>query len=133
MMSGGKFGNPKLEDSEAIERWKAPGEQVMNKEELAKLDRRVAEALGWELHVRPGSSCWFEGDFVMFREEEFRPSTNGQQAMDLAREHNIGLAPQIDGSWSALVYWDADMLPPQLGPTPELAICKAIIALKEAQ
>jgi hypothetical protein len=47
-MSGGKFGNPKLEDSEAIERWKAPMKQMMSNE----IKPTFAQILGYKL------KCW---------------------------------------------------------------------------
>jgi hypothetical protein len=64
----------------------------------------------------------------MFREEEFRPSTNGQQAMDLLREFNMSVMPYNiateDHRWEATIYEQAI----EYGPTLEIAICKAVIA-----
>jgi len=87
--------------------------------DLKELDRQVAEALGRNMH-----KVWMDS---------FTPSTNGQQAMNLIREYGINI--MVDGydendkpnSWETSI----DGAPwVCFGSTPEIAIAKAIVAMK---
>ena len=108
-------------------------ERVMNKEELAKLDADVAEALGFKRH----NSFYYGKTNIRWKAvDEFHPSINGQQAMDLLREYNMSIEYDHLGTWSA------DAIPVRTGPiriftgqgpTPEIAICKAVVATKRSE
>jgi len=98
------------------------------------LDEQVAEALGHEVTIILGD-CWINTNADHPKKRKFTPSTNGQQAMDLLRE--------LLKNYS-VVHLDVDAVNCKLGldhkttldtirvfgPTPEIAICRAIVASK---
>mgnify|MGYP000209085886 FL=1 len=91
------------------------------------LDEQVAEALGHEVTIILGD-CWINTNADHPKKRKFTPSTNGQQAMDLLRELKPD-ALQWDEhgkQWEVVLSDDKYVV----GPTPEIAICRAIIASK---
>ena len=99
---------------------------------MIKLDRQVAEALGYEIAQDTKDL------FVIFPDEtmprEFAPSTNWQQAGELLEEFNLSVTRWSYGNnkkaWRAFNK-DLNEYTQPLYRTPQEAICKVIIALKE--
>lgn len=113
----------------------------MMSEDLAKLNRAVAEALGWKLDCT-GKLLDSDQQFKSWG-SDYRPSTNGQQAMDLAKKYKIGFLPYehrkgIHCDQYYIAYWTGAVDSVhhrrfEEGATPEIAICKAVIAMKESE
>jgi len=107
--------------------------------DLKELDRQVAEALEIAHCVDKGSKSVWLNKPARAKAKRFHPSTNGQQAIDLMREYGVGVMPTtpehttwqanftlLKQSWSGLYSVQESVQ----GPTPEIAICKAIVAMK---
>ncbi len=94
-----------------------------------ELDRKVAEALGWKTSKIFRGAYWIDSkDDVQRLKSAFTPSTNGQQAIDLQKQFDIATYPN-----SKTKIWTARLenqrgAQGECGPTPEIAICKAVIA-----
>ena len=58
----------------------------------------------------------------------YTPSTNGQQAMDLVKAFKVRVRP--DKGWGAALYFEDGRSEWWFGPTPELAITRAVVASK---
>ena len=102
------------------------------------LDEQVAEALGHEVTIILGD-CWINTNADHPKKRKFTPSTNGQQAMDLLREHRVSLISPKSGEnkWKIVIYINKEEGRYGVtheyngyGPTLEIAICKAIVASK---
>jgi hypothetical protein len=107
---------------------------------MEDLDRQVAEALGYPVVMMEVSNkkiiC--HATIPPLRGfMEFTPSTNGQQAMDLLKNHHFTIESNMSDKWYVgYVIEDSEGEPHWEGvegPTPEIAICKAVIASKEGK
>lgn len=62
------------------------------------------------------------------KEEDYTPTTDSKQAMDLMKAFNCGVAYIEDGLWMATVTIEEPLdVTIQYGDTPELAISKAVV------
>ncbi len=99
--------------------------------DLNKLDREVAEVLGLNIVDKPTAFIWIQ-DSVGTR--RFHPSTNPAQAMELLKQYKISInyrsgIPSQDKIWAAILYVSGESFLAS-GPTPEVSICKAVVAAK---
>lgn len=98
----------------------------MSPEELAKLDLAVAKAEGF-IFGTDGKGLWHDsnGMFVGYR---YQPTRDGAEAMRLMEKYRLWVSPdRFEGDeWTAV-------RPGVLmkGPTPAIAICRAVVALKK--
>ena len=105
------------------------GGQAMSDEELAKLDLQVARAIGWTQWGPCDGLHWQDMDGNHTRDgTPFTPSTEWSDAGPLVTEYNIDLERCWRGEsrgfwWKAGYAGDVDS-----GPTPLIAICRAVIA-----
>ena len=115
---------------------------------MSDLDKRVAEALGYEIEDREGvdfyidtaRSAKYMHTFVVSSVFSFTPSTNWQQAGELLEKYKIAVTPPLYGRPD----WSAEVKVPKgddnhrfhfhnYAPTPQEAICLAVIALLESK
>lgn len=101
----------------------------MTPEELAKLDREVALAEGGIITASDGY-----GDFVQFPDGRmvqlclFRPASDGAEAMRLLEKYGLSLVhDQTAPGWFCCRQGEPGQ---GRGPTPAIAICRAVVALK---
>ncbi len=95
--------------------------------DLNKLDREVAEVLGLNIVDKPTAFVWIQ-DSVGTR--RFHPSTNLALAMALLKEHKLGVVWNDGGEGREWLANDGEHY--LHGSTPEIAICKAVVAAKNA-
>lgn len=92
-----------------------------------QLDYWTAKAQWWELK----DDCWFNHGMDLGIHElhvsEYHPSTNGGQAMELVKKFEFGLFKHMDGYWLSGEF-KGHLLEPSKGDTPEISICRAVIA-----
>jgi len=101
------------------------------------LDYWTAKAQGWRKarHDNPAIFCsiW-NGNRTPVK--EYTPSTNWQQAGELVDKYNLIIQPLLEKIhiWGASKVYDWDMNDDpmyewvQKGPTPQIAICRAVVA-----
>jgi hypothetical protein len=100
----------------------AMGVSVMS--ELTERDGALDLAI-WRMTVK---------DYDKYRQSmphDYSPSTDGKLAMNLLHEHLLNLEYDHMGTWIAYGVLANDTQDVQgIGPTPEIAICRAIVASK---
>jgi len=101
---------------------------------MSELDRDVAEALGMSLDDKgfPYAVC-DDPDYRMVTPEAFTPSTNWQQAGELLEEYKICIQILKSGIWNAAATSEWNDKTQVFAESPQEAICKAVIALKESE
>lgn len=115
----------------------------MTPQELAELDLAVAKAEGYnyaEIVTEP-QRYGREEPFVAVngvlvsptRVVAFCPSCDAHEAMRLMQKYRLQVWPGKSGWWAAGYREMEDGVPGQNGPTPAIAICRAVVALKEAE
>lgn len=106
----------------------------MTRDELDALDTAVAKATGL---LQNGLSYWKEEKGINgVCGRRFSPTRNPADWGPLIERHRIKIKPITDdsgdGIWAAIV--TNRMLPTLgIGPTPAIAICRAVVAIGEAR
>lgn len=91
-----------------------------------KLDQAVALALGWEAGAMEGIWIDRKGELM----DNFHPSENWAQLGQLITEFKIGLEPPHNQHTWWFAHVDMDMGQSAEGLSPQIAICRAIVASK---
>lgn len=112
-----------------------------------RLDKWVALVQELDVVIKHGVQCvvvefdpdnpWFDYDIVEQKSYIiYRPSTDGGQAMELVKEHGICVRPSVTVN-GKVAAWAAEWVFPMknnhkgyAGTTPEIAICRAVVAAK---
>lgn len=94
--------------------------------DLKLLDRLCAEARGWELlQSEDHEDYWNTKSVSNIPVREYRPTTNGQQAMDLLEKYRP-ILEKDEGCYIARMYRDR-MWHVGIDEDPKIAIVKAVI------
>jgi len=109
---------------------------------ISDLDKKVAEVLGLEVNFKVSGTDGYHTIFLKRSGKfnftgEFTPSTNWQQAGELLEEYDLTLQCRTAFSESSGQHkwfaYAAGKYGDGAAPTPQEAICKAVIALKEKE
>lgn len=96
----------------------------MTPDDLAALDLAVAKAIGLNVG-REGNGVYRIG--MSFLAGRYAPTTDREEAMRLLETYRLKLMP-FSGGWTAFLPTVGE----QIGPTPAIAICRAVVAMKAA-
>lgn len=99
----------------------------MTPQELAELDLAVAKAEGHTVYT--DGACWHKQDGTML--SAYQPTRDGAEAMRLLEKYELQLMCLVEGDWLCCGPNDNDKW--KRGPTPAIAICRAVVALNATQ
>lgn len=105
----------------------------MTEAELAELDLAVAriESISAAIFDKP-VLCWKideQGKFIGL----YQPTRDGAEAMRLLEKYRLGLNFYAEGNWECYFPHAIGNAEYVVGPTPAIAICRAVVALRAAQ
>ena len=107
----------------------------MTDQELAELDLAVARAEGFPAElVPPAPRCIAERPPELGGTGLYQPTRDGAEAMRLLTTHSLTVGPAAEDWWSCRANERDGKLPAVLGyaygPTPAIAICRAVVAIR---